>query len=158
MADGDEERVQLDLKNALTFALEEARVVVPGIQALFGFQLIAVFNNRFEELFGETAQRLHLAALVLVALSCILLLTPSALHRLAGREHISRYLLATTSRFIGWGMLPLMAAISIDVGLIGYAVMESEAVGIVLGAACGVVGAALWFLFPRWARKKHAGG
>ncbi|TLG71825.1 hypothetical protein [Methylocystis sp. B8] len=28
-------------------AIEEARMVLPGIQALFGFQLIAVFNNRF---------------------------------------------------------------------------------------------------------------
>jgi hypothetical protein len=151
------EREPLGLKDALTFALEEARVVVPGIQALFGFQLIAVFNNRFEEVFGDTAQRLHLAALVLVALSCILLLTPSALHRLAGREHVSRYMLDMSSRFIGWGMLPLMAAISIDVGLIGYAVTSSEGVGVVLGGACAVVGAMLWFAFPRWARRKHAG-
>jgi hypothetical protein len=30
--------------------IEEARMVLPGIQALFGFQLIAVFNERFKEL------------------------------------------------------------------------------------------------------------
>src|SRR6266446_3544638 len=30
--------------------LAEARMVLPGIQALFGFQLIAVFNTRFDEL------------------------------------------------------------------------------------------------------------
>ena len=29
-------------------AIEEARMVVPGLQALFGFQLIAIFNRRFE--------------------------------------------------------------------------------------------------------------
>ena len=81
---------QLELKDAVKFALEEARVVVPGIQALFGFQLIAVFNNRFEDLFGELAQRLHLAALVLVAVSCLLVLTPSAFHRLTGQDRVSR--------------------------------------------------------------------
>ena len=156
MADA-KDREPLGLKDALTFALEEARVVVPGIQALFGFQLIAVFSDRFDEVFGAGAQRLHLAALVLVALSCILLLTPSALHRLAGREHVSRYLLDVASHFIGWGMVPLMAAISIDVGLIGFAVTESETAGTVLGVACGLVGAALWFAFPRWARRQHAG-
>jgi L-lactate permease len=157
MADAEDrkDREPLGLKDALTFALEEARVVVPGIQALFGFQLIAVFNNRFDEVFGETAQRLHLAALVLVALSCMLLLTPSALHRLAGQEHVSRDLLHAASRFIGWGMVPLMAAISIDVGLIGYVVTGSETSGTVLGLACGAVGAALWFAFPRWARRRH---
>jgi hypothetical protein len=31
-------------------AVEEARMVLPGIQALFGFQLIAVFNQRYTEL------------------------------------------------------------------------------------------------------------
>jgi Family of unknown function (DUF6328) len=31
-------------------AIEEARMVLPGIQALFGFQLMAVFNQRFNEL------------------------------------------------------------------------------------------------------------
>jgi hypothetical protein len=152
----DQEREPLGLKDSLSFALEEARVVVPGIQALFGFQLIAEFNNRFDQIFGPTAQRLHLAALVLVALSCVLLLTPSAFHRLAGQQHVSAYLLKVCSRFIGAGMVPLMLAIAIDVGLIGYAVLESEAAGIALGVVCLVVGAALWFVFPRWARRLHA--
>ncbi len=30
--------------------IEEARMVLPGIQALFGFQLIAIFNIRFQDL------------------------------------------------------------------------------------------------------------
>ena len=155
MGDG-KDRETLGLKDALTFALEEARVVVPGIQALFGFQLIAVFSDRFTDVFGPVAQRLHLAALVLVALACILLLTPSALHRLAGREHVSRYLLDVASHFIGWGMVPLMAAISIDVGLIAYAVTGSEPVGIALGVVCGLIACALWFIFPRRARGRDA--
>jgi hypothetical protein len=33
-------------------AIDEARMVLPGIQALFGFQLIAVFNERFAQLPG----------------------------------------------------------------------------------------------------------
>jgi hypothetical protein len=155
---GGTDREALELKDALTFALEEARIVVPGIQALFGFQLVAVFNQRFEQLFGATAQRLHLAALVLVALSCVLLLTPCVFHRLAGQEHVTRHLLKIASRFIGWGMLPLMLAISIDVGLVGYAVMGSEATGILIGTSALVVGAALWLAFPHWARRRHPGG
>jgi len=30
--------------------IEEARVILPGLQAVFGFQTIAVFNERFEDL------------------------------------------------------------------------------------------------------------
>jgi len=35
------------LKDQATHILDEARTVLPGIQALFGFQLIAVFSDRF---------------------------------------------------------------------------------------------------------------
>jgi hypothetical protein len=59
-------------------AVEEARMV--GIQALFGFQLIAVFNESFRRL-DPGLQLLHFAAIVLVALSIALIMTPAAYHR-----------------------------------------------------------------------------
>jgi len=37
----------LPLSKAAQLLLEECRMVLPGIQALFGFQLIVVFNSRF---------------------------------------------------------------------------------------------------------------
>ena len=43
---GRKEEVRLD--SAASHLLEECRMVLPGIQALFGFQLIAVFNDGFE--------------------------------------------------------------------------------------------------------------
>ena len=56
-------------------------MVLPGIQALFGFQLIAVFNRPFFDL--ATADRLlHLAALLLVAVAIGLIMAPAAHHRL----------------------------------------------------------------------------
>jgi len=57
--------------------IEEARMVLPGIQALFGFQLIAVFNTRFHD-FGSLEQILHLVALLLVAFAIALIMTPAA--------------------------------------------------------------------------------
>ena len=58
--------------------IEEARMVLPGIQAFFGFQLIAVFNNRFQEL-THTEQVLHLFALLLLAVSIALIMTSGAI-------------------------------------------------------------------------------
>ena len=55
------------LEEEVDHIIEEIRMVLPGIQALFGFQLIAVFNQRFSELLPRTGQVLHLAALILVA-------------------------------------------------------------------------------------------
>jgi len=58
-------------------------MVLPGIQALFGFQLIAVFNQGFGEKLSHGAQLVHLLALVLAALAMALVMTPAALHRLS---------------------------------------------------------------------------
>ena len=44
----DEQKTE-SLETEVEQILEEARMVLPGIQALFGFQLIAVFNQRFDE-------------------------------------------------------------------------------------------------------------
>jgi hypothetical protein len=47
--------------------LEECRTVVPGMQALFGFQLISVFKSGFRDLLLPAERTLRLAAIVLVA-------------------------------------------------------------------------------------------
>jgi hypothetical protein len=58
-------------------AIEEGRMVLPGIQALFGFQLIVVFSEQFRQLEpGE--QILHFVALVLVAVAIAVIMTPAA--------------------------------------------------------------------------------
>src|SRR5215213_5521693 len=63
---------QLSLDQAATHLLEECRMVLPGIQALFGFQMIAVFNQRFATALSATEQRVHLAAILLVVSAVIL--------------------------------------------------------------------------------------
>lgn len=151
---GQEKTVELD--DAVSYALDEARMILPGIQALFGFQLVAVFNQRFNEIFDAWGQWLHLAALVLVALACALAMTPAAFHRQNDHGKVSRELLDISSAFIGAAMIPLMLAISIDVGLVTYVVSENTPASIALGAACAVVFAGLWIVFPRWMRRRQA--
>ena len=87
--------------------IEEARMVLPGIQAFFGFQLIAVFNTGFQEL-THTEQVLHLIALLLLAVSIALIMTPAAYHRIAERGMVSRRFVALASRFLECAMFPLM--------------------------------------------------
>ena len=40
---------------------QEARMVLPGIQTLFGFQLIAVFNQGFKANLSQVEQIIHLS-------------------------------------------------------------------------------------------------
>ncbi len=74
------------LEQEATIILEESRMVLPGIQALFGFQLIAVFNQGFAEKLAPAEQIVHLLAFALVAIATALIITPAAYHRQAERE------------------------------------------------------------------------
>jgi hypothetical protein len=73
-------REELPLSEAVTHLLEECRMILPGIQALFGFQFIAVFNASFADKLTSTEQRLHLLALGLVAIAGALVMAPAAYH------------------------------------------------------------------------------
>src|SRR3954467_545481 len=87
--------------------IEEARMVLPGIQALFGFQLIAVFNNAFEKLTGPE-RVFHYIALALVAVAVAIIMTPAAYHRLAEQGTISEFFVKLASVLIAIAMVPLM--------------------------------------------------
>ena len=62
--------------------LTEARVIIPGGQALLGFQLVVTLSQSFSDL-PATAKYIHAGGLCAVALAVTLLMTPAALHRIA---------------------------------------------------------------------------
>jgi Family of unknown function (DUF6328) len=70
--------------------IEEAPMVLPGIQALFGFQLIAVFNERFKEL-TKDEQLIHFSATVLVTIAIAPIMASAACHRFAEQTTISKF-------------------------------------------------------------------
>lgn len=135
------------LKDEMASVIEEARMVIPGIQALFGFQTIAVFNNRFEDLPGS-GKWAYLVALGFLALGMGLLMTPAAYHRLAERGRVSRRMISLSSNLITAGMIPLMLALAIDVYVVLLAAVDSPELGFYGGIATVCVLSGLWFLFP----------
>jgi hypothetical protein len=138
----------------------EARMVLPGIQAFFGFHLIAVFNNRFQDL-THTEQVLHLIALLLLAVSIALIMTPAAYHRIAERGMVSRRFVELASRFLECAMLPLMLSITVDLFLLTRFILDSSTLSAVVGIVTILMFFGLWYLFP-WtqklcARRGHSG-
>src|SRR5215813_7873218 len=91
---------ELSLDSSATHLLEECRMVLPGIQALFGFQLIAVFSQGFGAQLAPWQQKLHLASTLLVAVAIALVMAPAALHRLAVRGVASARFLRVGSRLL----------------------------------------------------------
>jgi hypothetical protein len=144
----DETRETLPLSKAAEHLLNECRMVLPGIQALFGFQLISFFSPGFDQKLGLTEQRLHLLALALVAVAVALVMTPAAYHRQAGRREISETFVAVSTRLLLYSMLPLAIGITIDFALIVGMIFE-RAVVVVLASVLFIIFFGLWFVLPR---------
>jgi hypothetical protein len=135
-------------------AIEEARMVLPGMQALFGFQLIAVFNERFRQL-PEFDQALHFLAVILIAIAIALIMTPAAYHRQTEQDTVSEFFLKLTSWLIAIAMLPLMAALCLEIYLLGILIIVDPAPSAAIAGALLVVFAGLWFAFPWLARRRN---
>jgi hypothetical protein len=141
------ERQSLDLSEAAQALFDECRMVLPGIQALFGFQLIAVFSQRFTEL-ATREQRLHVAAIALVVLAVGLVMTPAAMHRSMGSRVVTRAFIHASSRLLLASMVPLVLALSIDVYVVA-SLVTGGSVALVLAGLGFVLLSLLWFAFPR---------
>jgi hypothetical protein len=125
--------------------LEEARMVLCGIQALFGFQLIAVFNTRFEDL-PAALQTIHLIALVAVSMS--LVMTPAAYHRIAERGRISSRFTELASWLIAAAMAPLAVSIALDAFVVSVVIVENFVVAALIGTSLAMMFFAMWFAWP----------
>jgi hypothetical protein len=142
-------------------AIEEARMVLPGIQALFGFQLIAVFNDRFKQL-TDGEQVTHLTAVLLVALSIALIMAPAAYHRQVEPGTVSEFFVKMASWLITAAMVPLMVGLSLEAYLLSRLILDNVVASSVIAGVLLAVFAGLWFAFPhvaanrnRWAQGHH---
>ena len=128
-------------------AVEEARMVLPGIQTLFGFQLIAVFNERFRQL-HESQQRLHFLAILMIAVAIALIMTPAAYHRMVEPGGVSSFFVRLASRLIALAMVPLMVALCVEVYILATVVFSDHFTSVALGLSLFAVFAGLWLVLP----------
>jgi hypothetical protein len=146
-----------DLTEVVSHLLEECRMVLPGIQALFGFQLVAVFNQRFTQIpFGHQAT--HLCATGLVALAAGLVMTPAAYHRTVEPQGVSERFVRLSTRLLLLSMVLLAAGVSLDFFVISSMILDSPTLCTLLGCALFAALSALWFVFPNWRSAQPAAG
>jgi len=154
MRAGIREHQEQDLETAVSHILEEARMLIPGIQGLFGFQLIVVFTERFAEGLAPPEQRLHLAALVLTAVSFALATAPATYHRIVEPRSISGGFARYASRLLAAAMVPLMVGMALDVHLIARLVLGDVGDAAVVAGVLLVLFAGLWFIYPALHRRR----
>jgi len=146
---------QQSLKDAVEQWMAEARMVLPGIQALLGFQLIAVFNSRFTTALSSDQQHLHLAAIRCVALAIALIMTPAAFHRQTDPGRVTPRLLRVSTVLVNLALAPLALGLSIDVYLVGFAITERHGVSLAIASAVAGTLVGLWYVFPSLNRPRR---
>jgi hypothetical protein len=149
-----DEQKPTPLSTKIDQMLTEARVVLPGAQALLGFQLTVTLTHAFQQL-PPSAKHAHAIALCCVGLAIVLLMTPAALHRIGFRGEESRSFLSLGSAFVMTAPLPLAIGIATDIYVaIGKAV-ESQKVGTAAGVAAICVLLMLWYVQPLLIRRQR---
>ena len=154
----DREHEPQPLSETVSNILEEARMILPGTQTLLGFQLMVVFNSRFQERLTLREQHIHLAATMLVAVATAMLVAPAAYHRWVEPEAVSRPFVLLATRLLRWSLLPLMLAICADVYLVAIAVTTRPDVSLLLALALLAVFVGLWYALPYWGRARRRDG
>lgn len=143
----EEEEVDMPgtaIEQKIRHVLTEARMVLPGAQALLGFQLAVTLMEAFQKL-PPRAQLLHLVDIGFTALTVVLLIAPAAYHRIAAGGEATERFHRRASAFVLAAMVPLAIALSGDFALVAYQVLESVAVAALLGAGALLLFAGAWF-------------
>ncbi len=127
--------------------LTEARMILPGAQALLGFQLAIVISESFAKL-PAGAKSIHGAALLFVALSIVLLMAPAAYHRIVYAGEDSEGFLRTGSRFVTLSTVPLALGLAADVFVVCTKIFNSDVAAGLAGLAVLALLIGLWHALP----------
>jgi hypothetical protein len=130
--------------------VEEHRLAMPGVQVLFAFLLILPFQNRFVEL-TRVQKWVFFAALVCAAFAVVLLVAPTAAHRIRWRQADKEALLHMATKAAIAATVFIAAAMTASVYLITDVVFGEPTTAI----ATSVLGGAFllfWYAIPLWRR------
>jgi cation transport ATPase len=149
-----ERRSKAELDQEWGELVEEHRLAMPGIQVLFAFLLILPFQNRFREL-TQNQELVFFAALVCAAFSIVLLITPTAAHRIRWRQADKEVLLRVGTWCAIAATVFMAASMTASIYLITDFIFGNPTTAIVTA----VVAAAFicfWYGFPLYRRLQDA--
>ena len=150
------ERSKGELDQEWSELVEEHRLAMPGVQVLFGFLLILPFQNRFRDL--TTAQEyVYFSALLCAAVAIVLLISPTAAHRIRWRQQDKEALLRRATRTAIAATVFMAASMTASVYLITDYLFGEPATAIVT-ALLAALFAGFWYVFPLVRRLRDSRG
>jgi hypothetical protein len=131
--------------------LQEVRVVQTGVQVLFAFLLMAPLTPVFQDL-GSLQQAEYFATLVCAAAGAVLLIAPTAYHRVLFRRGDKEYLVVVANR------LTIVGLAAVGLSMVGALVFVSDILFgrlavVLIGAFALATCSILWALLPLLRRR-----
>lgn len=142
----EKERLDRNLEEML----REVRLAMPGVTVLLGFLLALPFQSRFGEV-TEFQEAVYFASLLLSAASILLLVAPSAYHRMTFRHQMKAHLVPLANRLAIFGLIALALAVTGVVVLVTD-FLYGPVTTAVIGGACALLFTVVWFVLPVSAR------
>ena len=130
--------------------LQEVRVVQTGVQVLFAFLLMAPLTPGFRAL--STLQRAeYFVTLALAGIAALLLIAPTAYHRVLFRQGDKDYLVQVSNRLTIAGLAAVGMSM-VGAMLFVTGVLFGQAAAVVAGAIAAAAAGTLWGVLPIWRR------
>lgn len=143
---GREETEEERLDRNLNEMLQELRVALPGVQVLFAFLLAVPFAQGWEQITGFQ-KGAYFGTLICTAISAVMLISPTAYHRLTFRYQQKRKLVFYSNRFSIIGLTFLALAMTGAIMLVTDFLFGTTAT-IVTTLATVLVFGVFWFALP----------
>jgi hypothetical protein len=132
--------------------IEEHRLAMPGVQVLFAFLLILPFQNRFADLTKQQTY-VYYSALICATFAIVLLIAPTAAHRIRWRKRDKEALMRMATRSAIVATVFIAAAMTASVWLITDVLFGEPATVIVSSVVAGAF-VLFWYAFPLYRRLK----
>jgi hypothetical protein len=152
----DEEDEKERRDRELMELMQELRVALTGVQVLFAFLLTVPFTQRWARV-TEFQRQTYFVTLIAASLSVLLLIAPTARHRLLFRQHDKEALLHVSNLYSVAGLMALAIAMTGAVLLITDLLYKDTTV-VVVGGTMAFLFTTIWFVVPLLRRRAHDGG
>lgn len=144
----EEERADRNLSDLL----QELRVALPGVQVLFAFLLTVPFSQRFSDL-SKFQEWLYFGVMISVALATVMLVAPTAGHRILFRRQQKEFIVTISNRLALIGLLLLAVSMCGAIALISD-FLFGPTTAIIATVVMAAAFAGFWFTGPIIRRAK----
>ncbi|HEY1615078.1 MAG TPA: DUF6328 family protein [Rhizomicrobium sp.] len=148
------EQTHTDLHARIEQMLTESRVILPGAQALLGFQFVVTLTKAFAEL-PQLAKMVHFTSLAAVVSAVMFLIAPAVVHRLTFKGQDVERFHRIGSLLVTIALIPLSLGIAGDFYVASSRMLSSNGWAAISAIIALIWLVSLWYIVPLAMRRSR---